>query len=47
MDRRTALAGYRARNRKGGKRFGPIIQPENRSMFSVMGITTTELKPIE
>ena len=37
----------RARNLKGGERFGLIVQPEIRSTFAVMGIATTELTPIE
>jgi O-methyltransferase involved in polyketide biosynthesis len=47
MDRRTTIADHRARNRKGGERFGLTVQPEKRSTFAVMGITTTELTPIE
>jgi O-methyltransferase involved in polyketide biosynthesis len=38
---------YRARNRKGGERFGLTVQPVNRSTFAIMGITTTELTPVE
>jgi len=47
MDRRTTLADDRARNRKGGERFGLTVQPRIRSTVAVMGITTTALTPVE
>src|SRR4029079_16348198 len=37
----------RTRNRKGGERFGLIVQPENRSSCAAMGIATTQLTPVE
>ncbi len=43
----VAVYHRRARNRKGGERFGLNVQPEKRSTFAFMGIATTELSPIE
>ena len=43
----VALSTAGARNRKGSERFGLTGQPENRSTFAVMGITTSQLTPVE
>jgi Leucine carboxyl methyltransferase len=39
--------GRRARNGKGGERFGLTVKPSNKGTFVVMGITATELTPVE